>query len=486
MKKIALALVAATALSASSAYKFEISPVYGYAHPEGTQGLSDYQFYGLRLGRNIDTMLVTQIELGADYSEKVKFKNCYGSFTDANSVCYGLQAGEKPDYATPGFNSKLTRFYLNFIKEARLGSFAPYILIGGGWQDYTKQVAQDLAAAQTGFYNNKDSGFAQGGLGLKWYLTEAFAVKAEARYLKDFKGEVTDLYSIGFGLGFGSKNQEVEADEDGDGVPDSLDKCPGTTRGVVVDENGCEVITRLSSSTTDGGGFRFATGKFTLSNAQKDTLRPIADQAAAKSNQYVIVEGHTDSVGRDAFNQQLSEKRANSVREQLVAFGVPANKIYSYGYGKFRPIATNETPEGREQNRRIDIKYTTRDLSVMPDMTNSNLLRLNGNGNQLGFVRGATLTNNQIAELEKLVDMLKGKNDYFVVVSAFTDASGAAAANLRISKQRAAAVARKLIDLGLSADRVIYDGFGATNPIDADTAAGRLQNRRVDVFYKIN
>ncbi len=484
MKKIALAVVAAATLCSASPYKFELTPVFGYAHPEGTQGLSDYKFYGLRLARNIDMMFVTQIEVGADYSEKVKYKNCY--LSDA-ATCNSLVHDASGDFATPGFNSKLTRFYLNFIKEARFGSFAPYLLLGGGWQDYTTEVDDIHAAASTGYYHNKDAGFLQGGVGLKWYFTDWMALKAEARYLKDFKGEPTHLYSVGLGFGFGAKDKQVEGDEDGDGVVDSLDRCPGTSRGAIVDEFGCEVVTRLASSNADGGGFTFATNKYVLTPAQKDILRPIANEAVARSgNQTIIVEGHTDSVGRDDYNQRLSENRANSVRAQLIEYGVPAGKIYSFGYGEYRPIATNETPEGREQNRRIDIKYTTRDLSAVPNMEGASLVRLNGSGNELGFVRGATLTNNQIARLQQLADELKGRNDYQVVIAAFTDSTGKAATNLRLSKQRAAAVARKLIDLGLAADRVIFDGFGATNPIDADTTAGRLQNRRVDVFYKVN
>jgi outer membrane protein OmpA-like peptidoglycan-associated protein len=70
----------------------------------------------------------------------------------------------------------------------------------------------------------------------------------------------------------------------------------------------------------------------------------------------VIVEGHTDSTGNDETNQALSEKRANAVRDYMVANKtIPADKIGSMGYGPTRPLASNTTPEGRAINRRIDV-----------------------------------------------------------------------------------------------------------------------------------
>ena len=71
----------------------------------------------------------------------------------------------------------------------------------------------------------------------------------------------------------------------------------------------------------------------------------------------IIVEGHADSVGTDAFNQTLSEKRAKSVRDVLLAeLGLAANQVQARGYGESRPIATNDTDAGRTQNRRVELK----------------------------------------------------------------------------------------------------------------------------------
>jgi len=71
----------------------------------------------------------------------------------------------------------------------------------------------------------------------------------------------------------------------------------------------------------------------------------------------VSVEGHTDSIGTDAYNQGLSERRANAVQEYLVGKGVPASKLSTAGYGESRPVASNETRDGRAMNRRVDLTF---------------------------------------------------------------------------------------------------------------------------------
>jgi outer membrane protein OmpA-like peptidoglycan-associated protein len=70
----------------------------------------------------------------------------------------------------------------------------------------------------------------------------------------------------------------------------------------------------------------------------------------------IVVEGHTDSTGSDAYNMQLSERRANSVKRLLVQRGVADYRITTIGYGESRPVATNNTPEGRQMNRRVEIR----------------------------------------------------------------------------------------------------------------------------------
>jgi OOP family OmpA-OmpF porin len=73
-------------------------------------------------------------------------------------------------------------------------------------------------------------------------------------------------------------------------------------------------------------------------------------------NKKVALEGHTDSIGTEQYNQGLSERRANSVKDYLTKRGVDAGKISTRGFGETRPIADNKTAEGRAKNRRVEIK----------------------------------------------------------------------------------------------------------------------------------
>jgi outer membrane protein OmpA-like peptidoglycan-associated protein len=107
---------------------------------------------------------------------------------------------------------------------------------------------------------------------------------------------------------------------------------------------------------TLSGQVLFVTGKSELLPAARDQLDQVAaalkDQGDVKP---IVVEGYTDSVGTDAANQKLSKDRAESVRSYLVSKGVPADKISSVGKGKSNPVASNDTPDGRANNRRVEI-----------------------------------------------------------------------------------------------------------------------------------
>jgi outer membrane protein OmpA-like peptidoglycan-associated protein len=99
----------------------------------------------------------------------------------------------------------------------------------------------------------------------------------------------------------------------------------------------------------------FDTGSYTLKPGAREKLAKISGILLAYPSLKVQVEGHTDSVGGDDYNQRLSERRAGSVREYLVSQQVSSESVSAFGFGKTRPVATNDTPEGRQQNRRVEL-----------------------------------------------------------------------------------------------------------------------------------
>ncbi|MNX73324.1 Outer membrane porin F precursor [compost metagenome] len=156
-----------------------------------------------------------------------------------------------------------------------------------------------------------------------------------------------------------------DGDEDGDGVLDSRDKCPGTPKGVQVDANGCpppapvvEEVVVVQEETIVIRDVHFQFDKATLTSSDKQVLDKIATRLKAEApTAQLTVTGHTDSVGSDAYNQKLSDKRAHSVVEYLIDQGVPRSNFVSVvGAGESQPVADNKTADGRAQNRRTEIK----------------------------------------------------------------------------------------------------------------------------------
>jgi outer membrane protein OmpA-like peptidoglycan-associated protein len=99
----------------------------------------------------------------------------------------------------------------------------------------------------------------------------------------------------------------------------------------------------------------FKTGSFELLPGARERLAKVSGIVLAYPSLHLQVEGHTDSVGSDEYNQQLSEKRAGAVRDYIVQQGISAASIEAKGFGKTDPIASNETSEGRQQNRRVEL-----------------------------------------------------------------------------------------------------------------------------------
>jgi OOP family OmpA-OmpF porin len=140
-------------------------------------------------------------------------------------------------------------------------------------------------------------------------------------------------------------------DSDGDGVPDELDKCPGTPPGFKVDLKGCIVQQSVVLQAVE-----FDTGSDHLTPDSRVTLDNIAAALRGQPALKVEVGGYTDSQGNALANQRLSERRAHAVLVYLLSQGVSRANLTARGYGQARPIADNTTVDGRAQNRRVEFK----------------------------------------------------------------------------------------------------------------------------------
>ncbi len=149
-----------------------------------------------------------------------------------------------------------------------------------------------------------------------------------------------------------------ELDSDGDDVPDYKDECP-TVAGLK-ENKGCPEIKREVRQLLQKAmqGIEFESGKATI----KSKSFPLLDQIAAifieNSNYIIEVQGHTDNTGKAEANKALSQKRADAVRDYMIAKGVDFQRLTAVGYGQEQPIADNTTKAGRQKNRRVEFKIS--------------------------------------------------------------------------------------------------------------------------------
>ncbi len=139
--------------------------------------------------------------------------------------------------------------------------------------------------------------------------------------------------------------QVSDIDSDGDGVYDKDDECPNTPKGAIVDSRGCWVVK----------GITFDYKKWDIKEAFNSNLSNIVDVLQNNPDMHVRIEGHTDNIGSMKYNIDLSQKRAQAVKNYLVEKGINESRVSVMGFGYQKPIAPNDTEEGRSLNRRAEI-----------------------------------------------------------------------------------------------------------------------------------
>ncbi|WP_111636875.1 OmpA family protein [Marinomonas shanghaiensis] len=151
---------------------------------------------------------------------------------------------------------------------------------------------------------------------------------------------------------YASNVQSRLADADRDGVIDARDLCPDTPKDAAVDNYGCpDQTTKLLSVELN---VLFDTGKADINPRFYTELKDLAKFLQDNPTSNVVIEGHTDSQGSAELNQELSQQRASAIANVLIdSFRISPDRVKGIGYGANRPIATNDTEDGRKQNRRV-------------------------------------------------------------------------------------------------------------------------------------
>ena len=135
-------------------------------------------------------------------------------------------------------------------------------------------------------------------------------------------------------------------DLDGDGVIDDRDACPGTPRGAPVDARGCWVVK----------GLRFAHDSSEIDVKGEAALDEVATVLRNNPKLRVQLDGHTDADGTDAYNEGLSQRRAEAARKYLASHGIDQDRLAARGFGESQPAADNSTSAGKATNRRTEVE----------------------------------------------------------------------------------------------------------------------------------
>lgn len=319
----------------------------------------------LNLGYRFNNLpLAVDLVVGGTETDLVRSK--HNRFTDQrfNGVEANLPSSNIVEYRLDG------KYFLP-LSDSKI---EPYLAAGIGQIMFDGAEAGSLAQ-----YANKGKGdyitYNAGG-GLLFGLTDKLSAVADARYLTwamgdgySEDGRSVDDYraSLGLQYDFGgaapvvpvpvveAPTPEVVVDErvdsDGDGVYDDMDKCPGTPSNFRVDASGCpiEIVKPVSIPLR----VLFDTNKAVVKPAYQGEIGKVVSFMNQFPNSTAVIEGHTDSRGSASYNQKLSQRRADSVKRAISAQGINPARLKAMGYGEAKPVASNATAEGRQQNRRV-------------------------------------------------------------------------------------------------------------------------------------
>lgn len=412
LNKIALALVAVAAAPLAANAGVTISPLLlGYHY---TDEAHDEQREILRTGKNLyvnadgqqigdgtrgnpnggvgkESSLYTGAALGIELTPSTQFQVEYG-VSNAN----GEASEDSADAGINRFDVEQTMISGNFLigTEEFTGytdsAFKPYVLVGAGQskievENQEQYVATgnaqgtttgEVVEAGTEVSSSKDT-IGNLGLGAMYRINDALSLRGEARAIHNFDNNWWEGMALaGLEVVLGGHLSptvavppqvepevsvppvvvvEQDVDSDGDGVPDSIDECPGTPMNVVVDERGCPVAVDITDELKMELRVFFDNDKSAIKDQYKTEIAKVAEKMREYPNSSARVEGHASKTGPSArYNQRLSEARAVAVKSMLTnEFGIAPNRLSTVGYGYDRPIAPNDTEEGRAMNRRV-------------------------------------------------------------------------------------------------------------------------------------
>ncbi|OOS06623.1 OmpA-OmpF porin, OOP family [Moraxella cuniculi DSM 21768] len=383
--KIALAVIAAVAAPVAAQAGVTVSPLLlGYHYTDSAED-AQRKLFGVdeKNGESLDSGLWTGAALGLELTPSTQFQVEYGvANTDTTVVVNDREvSGAEADAKQQTISGNFLIGTEQFTGYNPATKFKPYVLVGAG---QSKIKIEDKASGQE-LDESKDT-IGNIGLGARYLVNDALALRGEVRGIHNFDNDWWEgLALAGLEVTLGGRLAPVVpvapvqepvapvkpaavvvedriVDTDRDGVPDHLDACPGTEANTVVDARGCPVQVNLVEELRQELRVFFDYDKSAIKPQYREEVAKVAAQMREFPNATAVIEGHAsrESARSNArYNQRLSEARANAVKSMLTnEFGVAPTRLNAVGYGFDRPIAPNDTAEGRAMNRRVEAVIT--------------------------------------------------------------------------------------------------------------------------------
>lgn len=354
MKKISALVVAllvtlsvATGYAQVRAGSVDITPTLGMYTFEGNEDMDQVKpMVGLRLGYNF-----------------TRYIGLEGFINYGGSEVNTWLPKQKVDFTNYGVEG-----IFNILPNS---SLVPFLAVGVGGNHYS-YATQDTTE------NKKDKFTAGYGYGVKWFISDNFALRFDVRHVMPFdKFHNNMLVSLGFNFSFGgakkavaspvsaaeplyeeSKPQAASAAAVEETTPEPVAAAPAP---IVYQEVKPEVKEEVDEQGRATLEVLFDFDKATIKNNYVEDIEHMVDVMKEHSDLNLTIEGHTDSVGKAAYNKNLSQRRADAVKDYMVKKGnIDAGRLNTIGYGQEKPVASNKTKDGRAKNRRVEaaVDYT--------------------------------------------------------------------------------------------------------------------------------
>src|SRR4030042_115321 len=315
---IVLLIFSTTAFAQIKPGAFNIGPLFGVATFEGNQDLDNAPVLGVRGGYDFTK------NWGGEATFNwvpTRYEHSSGYFDRRLQRFVGTGDSEYVNV----YNYRIEGIYnFDLFPDKR---FVPFVAVGIGGQTIDYRSDSDPQPDRTRFAPDY-------GIGLKYFLTENIALRGDVRHVLAIGSIYNDLEAtVGLAFYFGGKKEAPAPPVAA--VPELEKK--------MMDEGRARLNVEFDFDKSD------------IRPQYNDEIKQVADFMVKYPDTKIAIEGHTDSIGTDEYNQKLSQRRVESVKDYIIdRFGIDGKRLRSEGFGETRPIADNKTAEGRQRNRRVE------------------------------------------------------------------------------------------------------------------------------------